>query len=152
MSLRSTSLAILDMSVSAPLATRCQKYKTRRGGRRTRAEDCVRSPVEDRSQQGKIIVGIVFQVSVLDDRHVARHVPDGRADGRALAAVPLVAEGADAGLGGGQLLQFLPRDRRTTVVDTDEFQFQRKRNRKDSADDCPQRPALLYTASGRSVS
>jgi len=63
-------------------------------------------------------VRIVLQIGVLHDGDVAGHQPDGRANGRPFAAVAVVAESADAGILGGQSLQFLPRAVAGAVVDT----------------------------------
>ena len=99
---------MFETSVSTVFTTECQKNSTRRVlARETRAEHGVGLALQDRRQQAGIVVRIVFQVGVLDDGHVARHVFDRRADGSALAAVARMADGLDPRIFGGELFQQL---------------------------------------------
>ncbi len=75
----------------------------------SRAEYRLGSALPNRLEQQAQIAGVVFQVGVLDDRHVAGHLADGGADRGPFAAVPFVAERTNPGVLGRQALENFPR-------------------------------------------
>ena len=92
-----------------------------------RAEDDVGVAVEDRLDELRILVGVVFEVGVLDDDDVAARLGDAAADGRPLPLVHRLEDVAD--------LRPLLRERRDdvaravgrAVVDDDDLLLDRHR-------------------------
>src|SRR5262245_40723652 len=59
------------------------------------AEDDIRVTIENRLEEGAIILRVVFEVGILDEDHLPRHMGDRRANGSALAEIPLMREHLD---------------------------------------------------------
>jgi len=109
----------------------------------TRSEHGVGLAFQDWLEQLLIPARVVFQVGVLDDRHVALHLFDRRADRRPLPPIGIVAKGLDSRLAAGKFLHQLPRPVRRAVIDDDDFDVEADRRFQDAFQNLLQSPALV---------
>ena len=108
-----TGLHVGQVDVVEHVAQRGQKPVAQRvpevqhpavlSGQKPGAEDGVGNPRQHRAQQRGVVVGVVFQIGVLDQSQVSGHHPNRRAHGGRLALVALVQHVLDALIAAGQL-------------------------------------------------
>jgi hypothetical protein len=73
----------------------------------SRTEDCVGSVFHDRLQQTRKVGGVILEIGVLHQGHVAGHPSDRRADGGSLPAIDRMMENHDAVVRRRELLEDL---------------------------------------------
>lgn len=91
------------------------------GAEESRAEDNIRATREDRHEEFGVLIGVVFEIGVLDDDDVGIDVLESGAQGGSFALVDLVGENADAVVGLGEGLHGLPSAVFGTIIDHHQF-------------------------------
>ena len=126
---------MFETIVKTRLPRACQKKRTLRTSLEAKRDPKTASafPSSSRTDDPRVILGVVFEVGILDDADVPGHIVDRRPDGLPFAHVDRLGDDLDPPVLGGQLAEdFFERVVTRAVVDAYQFDLTIDRRGQDA--------------------